>query len=485
LGGDVFVNELKNTPLGQPVIAAIPAASIQKPSSPATERRKLLLEGEILPTMLRLALQNVMNLLAFVGVIIFDGYFLGQIGTSALAGASLAFPFVMMVLHSTNSGMGAGVSSAIARAIGAGQHERAHKLVFHAFVLALALGAIFTSFMWLCGPVVFRWMGGQDEVLADALRYANIAMGGAVCICVLNLLGNVVRGTGNMRFHASVLLGCVVAHIALSPVLIFGWGPIPSMGSAGAAWSLILPFAVGSIVMVRYLRSGQSALRLEFRCIKLQRELFADILNIGVPSLINMLIMNLSILILTGIAGQFGPSVAIGYAMGARLEYILQPVVFGFGMAIVAMVGTNWGAGQYQRARKIAWTGAILSAGICTIIGSVVAIWPHLWVGLFSSDPEVLRIGSLYLQIVGPVYGCFGLALGLVFACQGYGRGLGAMVANGVRLLVNALGAWAAAYWLGFGLTGFCVAVAIGFAIYAALLSYNLQQIKDPITKEL
>jgi putative MATE family efflux protein len=476
------VTELTNQQPGYPTLSK--TSPSEPASSAAATRKKLLLEGAIVPTMLRLALPNVMNLLAFVGVIIFDGYFLGQIGTSALAGASLAFPFVMMVLHSTNSGMGAGVSSAIARAIGAGQQERAQALVFHAFVLALALGALFTAFMWLAGPFIFRWMGGKYEVLSDALSYANIAMGGAVCICVLNLLGNAVRGTGNMRVHAGVLLGCVVAHIALSPLLIFGWGPIPSMGSAGAAWSLILPFAVGSVVMIRYLRSGQSSLRLQLRGMRLQRELFADVLKVGLPSLINMMIINLSIVVLTGIAGQFGPSAAIGYAMGARLEYILQPIVFGFGVATVAMVGMNWGAGQYRRARQIAWTGAILSAGICAIIGFFVAIWPHLWVGLFSNEPEVLRIGSMYLQTVGPVYGCFGLALGLVFACQGYGRGLGAMVANAARLAVNAVGAIAAAYWLGFGLTGFCVAVAFGFVFYAALLCLSLQRIKNPVVKE-
>jgi Na+-driven multidrug efflux pump len=435
----------------------------QKPTAAidAAARKKLLLEGPIVATLLRLAAPNVMNLLAFVGVIIFDGYFLGQIGTSALAGASLAFPFVMMVLHSTNSGMGAGVSSAVARAIGAGQHESAQKLVFHAFVIALMLAAVYAIFIWLAGPLVFRWMGGQDDVLADALSYANIAMGGSVCICVLNLLGNAVRGTGNMRVHAGVLLGCVVAHIAISPILIFGWGPIPRMGSAGAAWSLIIPFAIGSV--------------------GLRRELFADILKVGVPSIINMFIMNMSIVVLTGIAGQFGPSAAIGYAMGARLEYILQPIVFGFGIAMVTMVGTNWGAGQFQRARRIAWSGSILSAVTCGIIGLIVSINPSLWVGLFSDEPEVLRIGALYLQTVGPAYWCFGLGLGLVFACQGYGRAYAAMVANALRLLANAAGAMAAAYWFGFGLPGFCVAVALGFALYAALLSYSLQQIKDPI----
>ena len=92
-------------------------------------------------------------------------------------------------------------------------------------------------------------------MLLDALAYANVALGGAVCICVSNLLGNAVRGTGNMSFPAAVLVGCVVVHIAISPVLIFGFGPLPALGPAGAGWGLVIPFAGGSAVMIWYLRS--------------------------------------------------------------------------------------------------------------------------------------------------------------------------------------------------------------------------------------
>src|SRR4051794_41549159 len=109
------------------------------PQSPGA-RTKLLLEGPIFPTLLRLAAPNVLNLLAFVGVITFDGFFLGRIGTDALAGASLAFPWIMLILQTTNSGIGAGVSSAVARALGAGKRELSDELAFHAFLLALALG---------------------------------------------------------------------------------------------------------------------------------------------------------------------------------------------------------------------------------------------------------------------------------------------------------------------------------------------------------
>src|SRR5689334_9216274 len=262
---------------------------------PVAARTRLLLEGPILATLLRLAAPNILNLFAFVGVITFDGFFLGRISTNALAGASLAFPWVMLVLQTTNSGMGVGVSSAVARALGAGQRDRADDLVFHALLLAIALGVAFSAVMFLGSPFLFRWMGGRDEMLADALAYANVALGGAVCMCVLNLLGNAVRGTGNMSLPAVVLVSCVLAHIVISPALIFGLGPVPALGPAGAGWGLVIPFGVGSIVMIGYLRSRRSIVHLKFRGVVLRRELFTDILKVGVPGLLNTAITNLSV----------------------------------------------------------------------------------------------------------------------------------------------------------------------------------------------
>src|SRR5262245_37706085 len=145
-----------------------PFAVPTKPA-PLAVRTTLMLKGPIFSTLLRLSVPNVLNLLAFAGMVTFDGFFLGRLGSDALAGASLVFPWVMLVLQSTNSGMGAGVSSAVARAVGAGKPERANALVFHAFLLALALGVIFSTIMLLGGPYLFRAMGGQDEMLDAAL----------------------------------------------------------------------------------------------------------------------------------------------------------------------------------------------------------------------------------------------------------------------------------------------------------------------------
>jgi putative MATE family efflux protein len=462
-----------------PTSAPSSAPGKAAPSPAAAARTRLLLEGPILPTLLRLAAPNVLTLLAFAGVITFDGFFLGRIGTNALAGALLAFPWVMVILQTTNSGMGVGVSSAVARALGAGQRDRADALVFHAFLLALALAAIFSTVMLLGAPFMFRWMGGREEMLADALSYANVALGGAVCICVSNLLGNAVRGTGNMSLPASVLVGCVVVHIAISPVLIFGLGPLPALGPAGAGWGLVIPFAGGSILMIWYLRS-RALVRLNFRGMTPRWDLFADILKVGVPGLINIAITNLSVVLLTGIAGQMGRDTALGYAMGARLEYILQPIAFGFGTALVAMVGTNWGAAQYRRAREIAWTGAAIVAALCGTIGLAVAVHPGLWIGLFSNDADVTRLGSLYLRIVGPAYLCFGLGLGLFYVTQGVGRGVVAMNANAVRMMTSAGCGLVAIFWLDLGAAGLFAAVAAGFCVYAVLLVRAVFGVRAP-----
>jgi putative MATE family efflux protein len=471
---------------GQSVASSLRAFSPTTAVKPVTRapaaRTKLLLEGPILPTLLRLAAPNVLNLLAIAGMITFDGLFLGRLGPDVLAGVSLAFPFVMLIQHTAASGMGGGVSSAIARALGAGKRDVADALVFHAFVLALGLAAAFSTVLLLATPFIFRWMGGHGEMLSAAFAYGHVAFGGAVSICMLNLLGSAVRGTGNMSLPAAVIVGSVIGHVLISPVLIFGWGPVPPMGPAGAGWGLIGPFGAGSIVLLAYLRSPRSLITLSFGEMRLRWRLFADILKVGVPGLLNTTITNLSVVLLTGIAGNLGRDVAIGYAMGARLEYILIPLAFGFGTAIVAMVGTNWGAGKYDRTYRIAWAGGTTVGTACAAVGLIAAFFPHLWMGLFTDDRDIVRVGASYLQIMGPIYGLYGLGMALYFATQGFGNVIWTVTANAVRLLVSAASALVAARWLDLGVIGVFVGIAAGFCAYAALTLAAVLGVRRPAT---
>jgi len=144
------------------------------------------------------------------------------------------------------------------------------------------------------------------------------------------------------------------------------------------------------------------------------------------------------------------------------------------------MVGTNWGARQYRRAREIAWTGAATVALLCGTIGLIVASHPMLWIGMFSDDENVARLGALYLHIVAPVYVCFGLGLGLFFVTQGVGRAVVAMNANAARMLASAGGGLIAIYWFDLGVAGFFTAVAAGFCLYAAMLVHAVCSVKIP-----
>jgi Na+-driven multidrug efflux pump len=287
-----------------------------------------------------------------------------------------------------------------------------------------------------------------------------------VAYWLFNTLGSVVRGTGNMALPAAVMLANALIYIALSPALILGWGPFPRLGIAGAAAASVTSFGLGALALMAFLLSGRSLVTLTLRGVRFRRALFWDILRVGAPGSLNTVLTNLTVVLLTGLVGPFGAAALAGYGMGARLEYLLIPLVFGLGSGLVTMVGTNVGAGQIARAERVAWVGAGLAAGITGSLGLVAAVFPSAWLGLFSTDPEVLAAGSRYLNIVGPVYGFFGLGLALYFASQGAGRLSWPLIAGFARLLVAALGGWVAIHYFGAGLSGLFIAMALALVVF-------------------
>src|SRR5213078_1991992 len=150
---------------------------------------------------------------------------------------------------------------------------------------------------------------------------------------------------------------------------------------------------------------------------------FADILRVGGVGAINTLQTTLTVALTTALVGSHGgPDAVAGYGTGARLEYLLIPLVFGLGAPMVALVGTNIGAGQRERALRVALTGGAIAFALTEAIGLAAAMWPSGWLGLFSDHPAMLSAGAEYLRMVGPAYGFFGLGLSLYFASQGAGR---------------------------------------------------------------
>jgi putative MATE family efflux protein len=447
-----------------------PAAPVAAAPAVAASTRRLL-DGPIAPTLLRLAAPNVVVLAVQVAMNALEAYFVGWLGTEAIAGISVVFPVIMLMQTMSAGGMGGGVASAVARALGAGRRRDADALVVHALLIAVGMAGLFTAGVLGGGRALYRALGAAGGALDAALAYSNVIFAGAVLVWLFNTLGSVVRGTGNMLLPASVVVAGAPLALGLSPALIFGWGPLPRLGVAGAATAFLAYYALGTLVLLAYVLSERGLATLRVRGVRLRRTLFADILRVGAPGIVNTVQTNLTIIVLTGLAGGFGTAALGGYGMGARLEYMMIPLVFGIGAALVTMVGTNYGAGRIARARRVAWTGAIAAAALTETIGLLAALFPRAWIGLFSSDPEVLAIGAAYLHTVGPAYGFFGLGLALYFASQGAGRLLWPILAGLARLLVAAVGGWVVVHGLGGGLVSLFVVMALALVIFGTTLA--------------
>lgn len=437
----------------------------------AAALRRAMLEGAPVPTMLRLAAPTVIVLAVQTLVGVAETYFVSFLGTDALAGVALVFPALMLMQMMSNGGFGGGVAASVARALGAGRQRDAESLVLNALVLALALGAIFTAAEFFGGRWLFRVLGGEGAVLAAALAYADVIFAGAAIVWVVNLLAAALRGSGNVVVPAAIIFAGAVVLVPLSPALIFGWGALPPLGIAGAGTAVVIYYIGSLMALLWYLRSGRSALRLPLDLRRVEWRLMLDILRVGGLSALGTVQANLTVLLVTGAVGIAGAKAIAGYGIAARLDYVLIPLLFGLGTAVLTMVGTNIGAGQVARARRIAWLGGLLAAGVTETIGLAAALLPQFWLGLFSDDPAVLATGEHYLRVVAPFYGFFGLGMSLYFAGQGAGRVGWPVAAGTVRLIVAAVIGWLAVARWHAGLETLFLLVGIASIAFGAIIA--------------
>ena len=433
-------------------------------------RTRLLLEAPIVPTLLRLAAPNVLVMVAQAAVGLIETYFVGKLGTDALAGMALVFPIVMLMQMTSAGAMGGSIASAIARALGAGRRDVANALGVHAMVIALGFGIAFSLALLFGGRWLYALMGGTGAALEAAMTYSNFVFAGAVLVWMFNALAAVIRGTGNMAVPANVTVAGVVVLIPLSPLLIFGWGPVPGLGIAGGALALLIYYLAGTLALLFYLRSPRSLIRLTLGGLKLRWALFRDILHVGLIGAVSTVATNLSIGIATALSGHFGSGAIAGYGTASRLEYLLVPLVFGLGAPLVAMVGTSIGAGNRERALRATWIGAAIAFVLTETIGVAAALFPMQWLLLFGDDPAMLEAGAHYLRAVGPMYGFFGVGLVLYFASQGAGRLLWPVLGNLARLAVAGIGGWLALRWTG-ELTHVFVAQGVALVVYGIVIA--------------
>jgi Na+-driven multidrug efflux pump len=350
-------------------------------------------------------------------------------------------------------------------------------LALHALVIGAAFGAAFSITMLLFGEPIYRLLGGRDAALAQALTYSNIVFFGATGIWLTNMLAAVVRASGNMKVPSAAMFATSISQVLLAGGLGFGWGvggiELPKLGMAGIAAGQAIAYSGCAIFFLWYLTSRHARVRLDLSNAALRWDCFKDILRVGAIACISPVQSILTALILTRLVSSYGTETLAGFGIGARLEFLLIPIAFGVGVTCVSMVGMAIGAGNVERARRVAWTGGVYAAALVGIIGMIVAVRPDLWSTLFTSDRGVLASASSYFTWAAPTYALYGIGLCLFFASQGAGKMLWPVLAGSIRLLVVVIGGWwltasQAPSWSVFALAGAALA-AYGIATVMAV----------------
>ncbi|MFO1161446.1 MAG: MATE family efflux transporter [Reyranellaceae bacterium] len=430
-----------------------------------------LLTAPLGQSLLRLAGPTTAVMLAQTFVAIAETYFFGRLGTDALAGFALVFPFMMLMTMMAAGGMGGGVAAATARALGAGRRDDARALVLHALVLGLGLALLFTLMAWTIAPTFYRMLGGSGAALANAELYSQVLFSGSIAVWANFFFSAMLRGGGDAATPGRYMLISSLVQIPLSGLLALGIGDWPGLGVAGPAVSSVTTMACAALLQARALWRGKLGFTPALSGIPLQGRLFWEILRVGLIASFSALTANLTAMLVTGLVGRFGVAALAGYGIGVRLEFMLVPLAFGIGSGLTTLVGVAAGANDWKRAVRAAWFGSLVSFGLIGAFGWIVALVPEGWARLFSADPQVVAATVGYITHVAPFYCLFGLGMTLSFASQGAGRMKAPFFAGITRMAVATLGGWLAVEKLDLGLDGVFTAIAVGLIVFGSLIA--------------
>lgn len=436
-----------------------------------TLMRERILNGPVLKTMLLLAwpvmvgnaLQALYNLI--------DAFWLGKLSVEALSAPSISWP-ILFFFMSFGTGFQAAGSTLVAQHVGARDREgaeRAGTQVISFLALASVLLAIVGFFL---GPVVLRLIRTPAEVFPLALLYLRIECVGLPIMFAAFAFGGLLLGLGDTRTMMYITAGSVVLNALLDPFLIFGWGPFPELGVAGAAVATVFSRGVAAGVGLWLFTSGRAGLRLRRAHVRPRWATMRQIFKVGLPNALDQAGTSLGFVILMGLVAGFGTTVVAAYGVGNRLINLLNVAIWGATSALVAMIGQNLGADQTERAEEIAHRGIRATFLALIALGAVAFLIRVPLYRVFISDAAVIAEGAWFMAVFGFSVPFFGLFAASSAVFRGSGHTVPPMVFSLIRLWgLRIVLSWILAYPAGLRTTGLWLGMALsnvlgGSALY-------------------
>ncbi|MEM6428430.1 MAG: MATE family efflux transporter [Deinococcota bacterium] len=438
-------------------------------------RRAALTQGAVGPLLARLTLPMIIGILSIITFNLADTFFVARLGTDQLAAMSFTFP-VVLVIGSLALGLGVGASAVISRAIGEGDSSRVQRLTTDALSLALLIVISVGVIGLLTIDPLFHALGAEDEILGYIRTYMSIWYWG-VGFVVVPMVGNsAIRATGDTRTPSLVMMVVAVVNIILDPMFIFGIGPFPELGIAGAAIATVIARAIVFIVSVWVLIARENMI--SFARVPWS-DIFASwraILYLGLPAAATQVIVPASLGVITRLVAAFGPEAVAAMGVASRVEALALTVIMALGSVLGPFVGQNWGAGEVGRVRLGIRLGQQFSVLFGVGMFAVLVLFAHPIAEVFSSEPGVVEVIILYLTVVGSSYGMQGVLQLSTTALNVLNKpfeaaGLSLLRMVGLYIPLALVGRYF------FGLQGIFAAAALASGIAGILAFIRLQQV--------
>jgi putative MATE family efflux protein len=376
-----------------------------------TSKKAILTQNPVIPTLIKLALPMIVGILGIIGFNLVDKYFVGRLGTNEQAVLGFVYPIVL-IIGSIAQGIGAGATAVISRAIGQGKKDDVKRLTTDSLILGVLIVSVFMIAGLMTIDPLFTLLGANRKVLSLIKEYMQIWYIGTIFVVIPIVGNNAIRATGDTLTPSIVMLIAVLVNAIMDPMLIFGIGPFPKLGIAGAALSTVLARATTFTVALIILIFREKMITIRLKSIRSILHSWKKILYIGLPNAATRSIIPISTGIVTGLVASVGKEPAVaGFGVATGIEFFSLSVVMALSVVLGPFVGQNLGANRLDRVQlglKYSKTFALMWGAVTVIVFIFLA---EPIASIFSKDPEVIKIVALYLRIVSFGYAFQGIVL--------------------------------------------------------------------------
>jgi putative MATE family efflux protein len=391
-------------------------------------RRALFLEGPITRALVSLAIPIILANILQTGYQLTDSFWVGRLGAAAVAAVSVSFPVTFLVI-ALGSGLAMAGATLSAQYAGAGRHDMVNHVAGQTMIMVVITSFLLGALGYIAAPYLLTLLGVARDVYDGALGFMRVSFVGMIFVFGYGMFQALMRGVGQTRIPLVIVLGTVILNFVFDPLFIFGWGPIPGSGVMGAALATLATQALAMVLGMAIFLRGRHGIEVSWRSLIPDPPYIKRAFLLGFPGSVEFSTRALGLMVMSFIVASFGTLTIAAYGVGSTILQVVTIPAMGISMAVSTLVGQNIGAGNLDRAARIAFLGTALGFGVLTVAGLVAFLWAPLFVSFFiPNDADVIAEGAHFIRVMAFAWGGIGIQLCVASAFRASGNMLIAMV---------------------------------------------------------